>query len=272
MENIITFFQSQTKLELLFMTYFLTLLVYMAVVFFIKHRHRRNLLKFLLKYKDALCGITYLILAAYMVVGCLVIKVVENLIVYLGCMLMAAIVVNFLYILGYGIKKYKDIEFDSVNITEAYSETVKTIEMNDLISEWMSEFVSYMSVVDDDENEENISSLSFRDFTCTWLSYIHKYLDTRMKMIDYLELIQDKEILFNYVKQAATKLWYKDEDFTEFVEMLVRGQEVVLTDNSRLIPIISKRYACLLHVVGNEVVTDTDRAFLINTYSIMSLL
>lgn len=265
---LVNFFMYQTKVELLMCSFFLTLLVYMVIVFVLKQKNKKVLGIYMLKRKTLFCGITYLILITYLVIGCLVLKIVENIVVYLGCMLVAAIAVNLLFILGYGVKKVKDIEFaDAVDV---YDEIIEYTAINDLITDEMSSYVTYLGCVDEDE----INNMDFKAFTSHWLACITEYLDQRIKEIDYIELNKNRIVLFNYVSNIVSryKLWYDKTNVDAFVTQLLKNEEVILTDSSRIIPIASKRFNCLVYVVGNKRIEDCDRSFIVNTYCTMALL
>jgi hypothetical protein len=222
----------------------------------------------MLKHRDTFCGITYIILGIYLVAGCMVMTVIQNILIYLGCMFATAIAVNYLFILNYGLKKFKDFEFSDVS--DAYEEIVEYCSANDSITEYLTSYISYLSCIDEDE----INSKNFRVFTTNWLSCIKDYLDDRIKTIDYIEMVENKKILFNYVKDKVSKesLWYINDNINDFVEKLLNKEEVVLTKCSRIIPISSKRFTCLIYVEGNASIEDFDRNFMVNTYCIMSLL
>lgn len=262
------FFMYQSPIEHLMFMYFLSLLIYMFIVFVIKRKHKKSIGFFMFKYKDILCSITYLILGVFIVISCLTKKVIDNIFVYLGCMLAAAVVVNYLFILSYGIKKIKDIEFSEV--ADAYDDIIKYSDVNDKINEYISTFICYIKCVDEDK----ISDLNFRKFTCKWISFISDYLEKRIKQIDYIELNTDKSILKNYVRNIVSteKLWYSERNINDFAEKLLNGKEVILTENSRIIPIEAKRFKCLVYVIGNDTIEDVDRNFIVNTYCIMCLL
>lgn len=269
MNETIKFFTVQTKLELFMAAYFLTLLAYMILVFMLKQKNKKSLSIFMLKRKNLLCGITYLILVFYLAAGCLVLKIINNILVYSGIMALAALAVNYLYVLGYGVKKIKDLEFS--DIYDTYDEIVDYCSLADNITCHLTNFVSYLSCVEEDE----INEYSFEQFNETWESLIQDYLKERIEKLDYLLLNKDKKVLFNYVKNLCVDLWYEDEQINRFVESLMNGEEVILDAGKRLIPISSKRFSCLVFVQAKENskrVEDIDRNFIVNTYCIMSLL
>lgn len=265
---VINFLLYQTKVELVITSYLLTLLIYMLVVFILKRRHHKSLGIYMLKRRDMFSAITYIILGTYLVAACLVKAVIENIHIYLGIMFLAALAVNYLYVMGYSFKKFKDFEFSDVS--DAYDEIVDYCSANDSITDYMTSYVKYLGCVDEDE----VNGMKFRDFTKNWLSCIKDYLDERIKTIDYIEMVKDKKILYQYIKDKVSKesLWYINDNIDDFVEKLLYNEEVVLTNGSRIIPIASKRFTCLVYVVGNGSIEDIDRNFMVNTYCIMSLL
>lgn len=268
MREIIRFFSTQSQVEKVLVFYFLTLLVYMVVVFVLKILHKKTLGVFMLKYKDIFSSITYGILCVYLIMGCMVWQVVNNLLIYLGGMLAAAIIVNYLFILGYNLKKFKDFEFSAV--TDTYAEITEYCETSDRIMKNMADFVSYIHCLDEDD----ISDMNFEAFCSNWVSCIQDYLNDRISSIEYDLLVKNKAKILNYIKDKNEKecLWHSDTILDRFADKLLEGEEVVLTNNIRIIPILSKRYTCYIYVKGNSDIKDFDKYFLVNTFSILSLL
>lgn len=269
MKELCLFMSYQTKAEVFLSAFFLTLLVYMIIVFWIKQKHKKTISIFMLKRKNLLCGITYLVTVGYMAAGCLVLKILDNVLVYLGVMILAALAVNYLFILGYGVKKLKDLEFSDV--TDTYSEITDYCELADRITGYISDFVSFLSCIDEDE----IGGYSFELFNNTWSDMIQDYLKERINKLEYIRQNKDKKVLFNYIRNLCIDMWYEDEQIKAFVEELCLGNEVILDASKRLIPITSKRFSCIIYIEANETtkqILDIDRNFIVNTYNIFSLL
>lgn len=268
MKELARFFKTQTNVEIVMMFYFFTLLVYVVSVFIIKYKHRNSIGIFMLKNKGLLCKITYVILCAYMVAGCTVYKIVDNILVYFGVMSAAVIVVNYLCILNYNISKYKGIEFTTVE--QDILEIASYCKINDNILAFMNDFISYIGCQEEDE----INDLDFAAFGKHWLSILQEYIKDRIQDIDYNILPDDKKSLYSFVKNKCVLegLWYNDSSIYRFVDLILNGEEAILTHNIRIVPIYSKRFECYIYVKGKKELKDIDISFLIDTFKIMSLL
>lgn len=268
MKAIIQFLINQAQVELVLMSYFVTLLIYMLIVFVLKKKNKKSLSIYLLKHKDTFYTITYAIFLIYVVAGCTVYHMVDNIVVYFGTMLVAAVLLNYLFILGYGLKKIKDVEFSEV--TDTYNTLIEYTEISDELIVYMTDFINYIGCLDEDE----ISDLDFYSFCVKWIEFIQDYIKKRIKSYEYDSSRLDIESLANYIreKNSVHKLWYTDKAIKKFAEQLHNGEEVVLASNIRIIPLASKRFRGFVFVEGKKDLLDCDKFFLLNTFNILSLL
>lgn len=268
MKEAFQFLNGQAQVELVLMSYFITLLIYMLIVFVLKKKNKKSLSIYLLKHKDTFCTITYVVFLFYVVAGCTVRYIVDNIVVYFGTMLVAAVLLNYLFILGYGLKRFKDIEFSAV--TDIYDTLIEYTENSDKLVAYMTEFVNYIGCLDEDQ----ISDLDFNSFCLRWIEFIQDYIRARIKSYEYDSSRLDVESLTNYIreKNSVHKLWYTEKAIKKFGENIYNGEEVVLASNIRIIPLSSKRFRGFVFVEGEKDLLDYDKFFLLNTFNILSLL
>lgn len=262
-QKVVKFLLYQKPIELFLALFYLTLLVHMVIITVVKFFNR----VFMLKHKNMFCKITYVILILYLITGSMVLRIVTNPVTYMGCMFMSVMIVNYLFILGFGIKKFKDIEFTET--MDSLQEVVDDGIVHDKITGYLNEFVHCVNVLDEDELD-----LSFEGFTKFWIACISDYLDDRIKYFDYIEIGTDEEIIKRYIKNLVKKdnLWYKETDITKFVKDIMNNEQIILAEDCRIIPITTKRYRCLVYIVGHETLSDYDFSFITESYTILSLL
>jgi len=254
------FILKQDRAELVLMTFFTSLLLYMLVVFFLKNKNKRTMRIYLLKNKDVFCTITYAIFLIHAAVGCLVSRIVDNIVVYFGTMLAATVIVNNLFILGYGLKRIKDIEFQEVSDT--YRTLIDYTEACDMIASVMAKFI---------EEIKNEEEFIFNDFYEFWIYKIEKYLDMRIRFFEYFEVnheLNHIDLISCYVKEKVKNynLWHDNKAIKKMAEDLFLQKGVTLASNVRIIPLKSDAY---IFIEGKGNLTDHDYLFLRNTFSVL---
>lgn len=260
--------QYQSKIELYMASFFLVIFIYLCIVFLLKSAYKGLPGTFLLKYRSLLCNITYLIVILYLMIGCFIRDFIDRMSVYIIILSITSVVVNYLCIQERGIKKFKDVEFESL---DNYYEVLNYLELNDMITEGLTDYCSYVTTLDDED-----LPASYSEFTYFWLETIADYLNMRIKKIDFQQYKPDDNFLleyFNNILRAENTWFSKKFSLNEYVKKIKSCESIQPTKNSIILRVDTKKFSTLLYI---EAMNDlelcyNDICYIVNTYKILSL-
>ncbi|MGB8456045.1 MAG: hypothetical protein WCD89_27495 [Anaerocolumna sp.] len=256
----IGFFCSQTHSELVMFFYFLSMLIFMIILFALKGRDKNiiNKKKFLFQ------AITFIITMAFIIISSLVSDMMQPVFWYQIAIGITSLIIYTLCINNLNISKVAGIEFGESS--ETYKQLITYSELADKVSACMTDFTSIIT-------SDIINQLKYcnnEDLTKIWAYAINSYIKTG-KLLEinfYFELSPD--ILKNYITNIVSekKLWYNKSEINEFVNDIQNNKVVKLQTTLYLIPVDD----VLIYIKSKRSFEKVDVEFIINTFRTINLL